>query len=117
MESSTLRDDGFEVVRVEGTSPTHSLRVYDDRLTTMHPEGNASVEFPKSSGTLATEEHVASAIENLPAPATVTWETLSGKPSTFAPSEHSHTVAQVTGLQAALTAIENRLDALETPEE
>jgi hypothetical protein len=32
------------------------------------------------------------------------WNTIAGKPSTFAPSAHSHVVADVTGLQAALDA-------------
>ena len=30
------------------------------------------------------------------------WASLSGKPATFPPSTHTHTIAQVTGLQAAL---------------
>jgi hypothetical protein len=32
------------------------------------------------------------------------WNTIAGKPSTFAPSAHAHVVADVTGLQAALDA-------------
>jgi len=32
----------------------------------------------------------------------VTWASLSGKPSTFPPATHQHTIAQVTGLQTAL---------------
>lgn len=35
-------------------------------------------------------------------PEEVTWETLSGKPSTFTPAAHSHEIAQVNGLQQAL---------------
>lgn len=35
-------------------------------------------------------------------PEEVTWETLSGKPSTFTPAAHSHGIAQVNGLQQAL---------------
>ena len=35
---------------------------------------------------------------------TVTWTDVIGKPSTFAPSTHTHTIAQVDGLQAALDA-------------
>jgi hypothetical protein len=34
--------------------------------------------------------------------AAVTWTTITGKPSTFPPSTHTHVVADVTGLQAAL---------------
>lgn len=68
----------------------------------------------------------------------VTWSTLDGKPSTFppvvgtgatqaaagnhthtaaaigaAPTSHTHTIANVTGLQAALDALSDRIDALE----
>ena len=32
----------------------------------------------------------------------VTWNDVTGKPTEFTPSTHSHTIAQVTGLQAAL---------------
>ena len=45
----------------------------------------------------------------------VAWAEITGKPTTFAPSEHTHTIANVTGLQAKLDAFEARLSALETP--
>ena len=45
----------------------------------------------------------------------VAWEEITGKPTTFAPSEHTHTIANVTGLQAKLDDFEARLSALETP--
>lgn len=63
-----------------------------------------------------------------PAP---TWASVTGKPSTFAPATHTHAaadidsgtladaripalaIAKTTGLEARLTAIEGRLDALE----
>lgn len=35
---------------------------------------------------------------------TQTWGNLEGKPSTFPPSTHSHTMTQVTGLNAALNS-------------
>lgn len=35
-------------------------------------------------------------------PVTVTWDNVSGKPSTFAPSAHTHVIEDVTGLQAEL---------------
>lgn len=34
----------------------------------------------------------------------ITWATLTGKPQTFPPSAHGHTIADVTGLEAALAA-------------
>ena len=43
------------------------------------------------------------------------WAEITGKPTTFAPSEHTHTIANVTGLQAKLDDFEARLSALETP--
>ena len=45
----------------------------------------------------------------------VAWAEITGKPATFAPSEHTHTIANVTGLQAKLDDFEARLSALETP--
>lgn len=36
------------------------------------------------------------------APTTVTWSDVTGKPTTFAPSAHSHPISDVTGLQTAL---------------
>ena len=38
----------------------------------------------------------------------VAWGNVSGKPSTFAPSTHTHTIAQVTNLQSSLDAKINR---------
>lgn len=37
----------------------------------------------------------------------VAWDKVTGKPSTFAPSSHTHTIANVTGLQAALDGKSN----------
>jgi hypothetical protein len=38
----------------------------------------------------------------------VAWTNISGKPSTYAPSSHTHTIAQVTNLQSSLDAKVNR---------
>jgi hypothetical protein len=38
----------------------------------------------------------------------VAWDDVTGKPSTFAPSAHTHAIADVTGLQAALDAAAER---------
>ena len=40
-----------------------------------------------------------------------TWGEITGKPTTFAPSAHTHTIANVTGLQTALNAKQNTLIA------
>ena len=44
-----------------------------------------------------------------------TYAEITGKPETFAPTTHTHTIANVTGLQALLDDLETRLEALETP--
>lgn len=44
---------------------------------------------------------------------TVSWADVEGKPSTFAPAAHTHTIAQVTGLQAIHDDFEARIAALE----
>ena len=44
-----------------------------------------------------------------------TYAEITGKPETFAPATHTHTIANVTGLQALLDDLEARLAALETP--
>ena len=43
----------------------------------------------------------------------VGWDDVTGKPSTFTPAAHTHEISDVTGLEAALTSITGRLDALE----
>lgn len=63
--------------------------------------------------------------------APVTWASVTGKPSTFAPATHTHAaddidsgtlavaripslaITKITGLQAKITELEGRLDALE----
>lgn len=43
----------------------------------------------------------------------VAWGDVTGKPSTFAPATHTHTIADVTGLEARLAAAEAKIAALE----
>ncbi|MCG6816998.1 phage tail protein [Moraxella catarrhalis] len=38
------------------------------------------------------------------APASVTWDSITGKPSSFNPSSHSHTISDISGLQSLLNA-------------
>ena len=40
----------------------------------------------------------------------VAWGDVTGKPSTFPPATHSHEIADVTGLEARLAAIEAALE-------
>ena len=63
--------------------------------------------FPPTIGTTAT---TAKAGNYVP-----TYAEITGKPATFAPATHTHTIANVTGLQALLDDLETRLEALETP--
>jgi hypothetical protein len=44
---------------------------------------------------------------------TATWGQISNRPSSFTPSDHTHEIADVDGLQAALDALSERVDALE----
>lgn len=44
---------------------------------------------------------------------TATWGQVSNKPSAFTPADHTHEIADVEGLQAALDALSERLDGLE----
>ena len=44
----------------------------------------------------------------------VSWADVTGKPSTFAPATHTHAVADVSGLQAIITDLTDRIVALET---
>lgn len=44
---------------------------------------------------------------------TATWGQISNRPSSFTPSDHTHEIADVDGLQAALDALSDRVDALE----
>ena len=44
----------------------------------------------------------------------VAWGDVSGKPSTFPPATHTHDIADVTGLQAIITDLTDRIAVLET---
>lgn len=42
-----------------------------------------------------------------------TWESITGKPSTFTPATHTHVKSDVTDLVSDLTSLDTRLDTLE----
>ena len=44
---------------------------------------------------------------------TATWGQVSNRPSTFTPSEHTHAVSDITGLQAIIDDLTTRIEALE----
>ena len=54
------------------------------------------------SSTAALSAKQGKILSELIADKTVTWDTLQGKPSTFNPSAHNHSIANVTGLQGEL---------------
>lgn len=55
-----------------------------------------------TSSTAALSARQGKILSELIADKTVTWDTLQNKPSSFTPSAHSHTIANVTGLQTQL---------------
>ena len=61
----------------------------------------AALDSKQAAGTYATLVDGKVPEAQLP-PIVTTWEGLTGKPSTFPPSTHSHAIADVTGLQTAL---------------
>lgn len=72
----------------------------------------------EDGGTPITAErlnHIEAGVEG--AAGSATWGQVSNRPSTFPPATHDHTIANVTGLQAALDALSDRLDAVENPDE
>lgn len=42
----------------------------------------------------------------------VSWGSVTNKPSTFTPSDHEHDINDVTGLQAALDNLQTQIDSL-----
>ena len=45
-----------------------------------------------------------------------TWGSVTGKPSTFTPAAHTHTIANVTGLQAIIDDLTARIESFEAAE-
>lgn len=43
----------------------------------------------------------------------VAWGDVTGKPSTFEPATHTHTIADITGLEVRLAAAESKIEVLE----
>lgn len=56
------------------------------------------------------------AVENIfePGPHTQGWDTITDKPTAFAPSAHTHLVEQVNGLDTVLATYSNRITVLES---
>lgn len=54
--------------------------------------------------------HMEEGIED--AASTATWGQVANRPSTFAPADHEHEIADVTGLQSALDNLQSQIDDL-----
>lgn len=59
-------------------------------------------------------ENISTVLDTLEANATApSWESITGKPSSFTPSTHGHAIADIDGLGSALTGLADRVEALE----
>ena len=85
------------------------------------PEGGGDVEVGIADVTglqSALDAKAATAdLGDLATADSVAYADVTGKPSTFPPATHAHEIADVTGLQAIITDLTDRIAALETPEE
>lgn len=116
--------------KITGTSPSQVLALTIPRgdkgaqgaaSTVPGPTGKTAYEYAVGAGFVGTEEDFADA----QLPSEIAWAQVNGKPSTFAPSAHTHTWAQVTGkpstfspaahthAQADVTGLDARLGAIE----
>ena len=71
----------------------------------------SSTTYATSAAVKAAYDAAVAAIGNV---TELAWGNITGKPSTFPPDAHTHTVANVTGLQAALDAKVNTSDVSDT---
>lgn len=81
---------GLTTEAVEATANTLALRGQN---------GTLIVSDPTVASEAATKSYVDSTVTS-----GVTWANLAGKPSTFPPSTHTHTMGQITGLDAKFTS-------------
>ncbi|RNI30944.1 hypothetical protein EFA69_06535 [Rufibacter immobilis] len=94
-----------------GTGHTHSWSQVTDKPASFTPSTHSHSEYSLTSHThtemvkkVNGQAPDAQGNVNITVSATtsVSWESVSGKPSTFAPAAHSHTLSEVNGLQGAL---------------
>lgn len=71
----------------------------DGQIYILIEEGSKELVIGNSSDTYDSAFKVSGGGDE---PVTVTWANVSGKPSTFTPSAHTHVIEDVTGLQAEL---------------
>jgi hypothetical protein len=87
-----------DVIRGDEGQPV-SLPIFYSAATSDFKATQVQAEAGADNATWMTPLRTAQAIAEL---AATDWDSVSGKPSTFPPSAHTHAVADTTGLQAAL---------------
>jgi hypothetical protein len=99
--SALLGNDlNTRVSNIEANSALNiSLTGAGNAITSVSKSGNTLTFTKGSTFSLSTHNHdtVYKPIGYVPS-----WSEITGKPSTFTPSSHTHTIANVTGLQSAL---------------
>ena len=105
--AKVLPGDGIAIIRTGG-SITVDMDWSDIAQVSLPPD-TENYEF--------TLRHSDGSFVRVPVPdivlPQVTWSTLSGKPSEFPPSAHTHTINNITGLQAALDAKVDDTDVID----
>lgn len=76
--------------------------IADNANNYVHPSGDGNLHVPATSTTNNTKVLKAGATAGSLAWGFVAYAELTGVPSTFTPSAHTHTIANITGLQTAL---------------
>lgn len=79
-----------------------SLPIDSPSLKASQADAQAGLDNTKWMTPLRTAEAIAALAPSGGGGSSVTWSTLTGKPSTFPPSSHSHAISEVTGLDTAL---------------
>lgn len=78
---------------------TEAVAATANTLALRGQNGTLIVADPTVDSEAATKKYVDSTVTS-----GTTWSNLSGKPSTFPPSDHTHTMGQITGLDAKFTS-------------
>lgn len=82
----------------------------DGQIYILIDEGSKELVIGNSSDTYDSAFKVSGGGDE---PVTVTWANVSGKPSTFTPSAHTHVIGDVTGLQGEL---DSKADSADIPD-
>lgn len=95
----------FQSSNITDSSATISGNSTDTgRLLSLSPMGRLTAVDPSSATDVANKRYVDTTVSN-----GTTWANTSGKPTTFPPSSHTHTKAQITDLDASTTATANSM--------